>query len=177
MVRLLATFREVVMTNLGNDRRQDIALSVDLGVLGQLLSFYIRSINITVSRDLDKKLAGLEVAKGTGKISTLLIVARHPGICPSAIADVIMRDRSAMGRLVTLMENQGLLNRKISQDDSRSHELYLTPHGEELAAKVTRLVAEQEAEFFQSVSEHEKNFIIKVFKKVLDETGSFDGAK
>ncbi|NDL61602.1 MarR family winged helix-turn-helix transcriptional regulator [Acerihabitans arboris] len=165
------------MANQGSEPRQETAVSVDLGVLGKLLSFYIRSINITVSRDLDKKLAGLEVAKGTGKISTLLIVARHPGIRPSAIANAIMCDRSAMGRLVTKLESQGLLIRKISKDDSRSQELYLTPHGEELAAKVTLLVAEQEAEFFQSVSEYEKKFIIKVFKKVLNETGSFDGVE
>ncbi|WP_204902665.1 hypothetical protein [Erwinia endophytica] len=70
----------------------------DSGGLEQLLIFYIRSINIIVSRALDTKSSGLDVTKGTGKISTLLIFPRHPGIRPSAIAALIMRDRSAMGR-------------------------------------------------------------------------------
>ncbi len=165
------------MANPVNDVCRETSLIVDLGVLAQLLSFYIRSINITVSRDLDKKLSGYEVARGTGKISTLLLVARHPGICPSAIANVIMRDRSAMSRLVTQMANQGLVHRKISTDDSRAQALYLTPYGEKLAAKVTRLVTEQEADFFQSVSAFEKDFIIKVLKKVLNETDPFNGRK
>ncbi len=161
-------FRAGIMANQENQPEQLGAVPLDLGVLGQLLSFYIRTINIAVSRDLDNKLAGLEVAKGTGKISTLLIVARCPGIRPSVIADVIMRDRSAMGRLLTQMEGQGLLQRQISLDDGRSQALYLTPYGKMLAENVTRLVAEQEDDFFHSVSADEKNVIITVFKRILD---------
>ncbi|WP_279026988.1 MarR family winged helix-turn-helix transcriptional regulator [Gibbsiella quercinecans] len=169
-------FREVSMADQEKKLARHSTEALDLGVLGQLLSFYIRSTNIAVSRDLDKKLAGLEVAKGTGKISTLLIVARYPGIRPSAIAEVIMRDRSAMGRLLNQMETQGLLIRKIAIDDSRSQALYLTEHGQELAEKVTKLVAEQEETFFQAVSEREKGFVINILKRVLHDNGAFEWA-
>ncbi|TKB29589.1 MAG: MarR family transcriptional regulator, partial [Mesorhizobium sp.] len=77
--------------------------TVGLDVLEDTLSFYIRSINIALSRDLDDRLEGLDVARGTGKITTLLLVDSHPGIRPSVIAQLIMRDRSAMGRLVDQM--------------------------------------------------------------------------
>ena len=73
---------------------------VTLDVLEDTLSFYIRTLNIAVSRDLDDKLEGLDVAKGTGKITTLLLVDSHPGIRPSIIAELILRDRSATGRLM-----------------------------------------------------------------------------
>jgi len=141
----------------------------DLGGLEQLLSFYIRSINIIVSRDLDTKLSGLDVAKGTGKISTLLIVSRHPGIRPSALAALIMRDRSSMGRLVDKMARQDLLIRQHDPQDQRSQALFLTAKGQQLARKVIQLAQEQDHDFFSMVTEEDKSVIINAFNKVLEQ--------
>ncbi|MDF7658666.1 MarR family transcriptional regulator [Erwiniaceae bacterium L1_54_6] len=143
------------------------AVDVDLGPLGNMLSFYIRSINIAVSRDLDQQLAGLEVARGTGKISTLLVVDRHPGIRPSVIADVIQRDRSAMARLLEQMEQQQLLIREADQSDNRSQALFLTEHGKALAQRVRELTQQQEDRFFQRLTAREKHTVIRLLKKVL----------
>ena len=63
-------------------RTADIS-EIDLDILGGLLSFYIRVINLVLGRDLDGKMRGTPVARGTGKISTLLLVAANPGIRPS----------------------------------------------------------------------------------------------
>ncbi|MBP2168233.1 DNA-binding MarR family transcriptional regulator [Erwinia toletana] len=139
----------------------------DLGGLEQLLSFSIRCLNIVVSRDLDRKLSGLDVAKGTGKISTLLIVSRHPGIRPSCIADLIMRDRSSMGRLIDKMELQGLLRRTVAPDDSRSQALYLTGQGKKLASKVILLAQKQDGDFFHAISAQDKSTMITLCKKIL----------
>ncbi|MCU5774520.1 MarR family transcriptional regulator [Erwiniaceae bacterium BAC15a-03b] len=140
----------------------------DSGGLQQLLSFSVRCLNIVVSRDLDRKLSGLDVAKGTGKISTLLIVSRHPGIRPSSIADLIMRDRSSMGRLIDKMELQGLLRRKVAPDDNRSQALYLTEQGYKLASKVINLAQKQDRDFFHAISEQDKSLMINLCKKILN---------
>ncbi len=139
----------------------------DFGGLELLLSFYIRRVNIAVSRHLDKKLSGLDVAKGTGKIGTLLIVSRHPGISPSEVADIILRDRSSMGRLLVRMEAQGLILRKISPHDQRSLALYLTPAGHRLAEKVIQLTRQQDDEFFYMVTASEKETMIHICDKIL----------
>ena len=141
--------------------------SADFGGLESLLSFYIRRVNIAVSRDLDSKLSGLDVAKGTGKIGTLLIVSRHPGSRPSDIADIIVRDRSSMGRLLEKMESQGLIIRRVSPVDQRSQELYLTAKGHHLASKVIRIARKQDEDFFHMVTEYEKNIIIHACHKIL----------
>lgn len=140
----------------------------DLGGLESLLSFYIRRVNIAVSRDLDNKLSGLDVAKGTGKIGTLLIVSRHPGIRPSDIADIIIRDRSSMGRLLEKMDQQGLLIRKTDPDDQRSQALYLTGKGHQLAEKVIQITRQQDDEFFHMVTAGEKEIIINACHKILE---------
>ncbi|OLP46217.1 MarR family winged helix-turn-helix transcriptional regulator [Rhizobium oryziradicis] len=139
---------------------------VELGVLDEMLSFFIRSLSIVVSRDLDEKLGDLEVAKGTGKVSTLLLVDRHPGIRPSVIAQIIMRDRSAMGRLVDLMESQGLLRREVSAEDSRAQELYITPKGAEVAQQVRAIVGPQSEAFFSDLTLKEQRVVIDALRKV-----------
>lgn len=93
---------------------------INLDVLEDTLSFYIRTINLAVSRDLDARLDGLDVAKGTGKITTLLLVDDYPGIRPSVIAHLTMRDRSAMGRIIDQMVSHDLIRREVSQEDSRA---------------------------------------------------------
>lgn len=138
---------------------------VDLDVLENLLSFYIRAVNIAVSQDLDRRLEGLEVARGTGKVTLLLMVDSHPGIRPSVIAQLTMKDRSAMGRLVEHMVDHGLITRETSVDDSRARELYITPAGAELARKVRNLVTDQSREFFGFMPEDEQKQLMEILKR------------
>lgn len=138
---------------------------VDLDVLEDTLSFYIRSLNIAVSRDLDACLEGLDVARGTGKITTLLLVDSHPGIRPSVIAEAILRDRSAIGRIIDHMEEHGLLTRRISADDSRAQELYITEKGAELAAHIRPIVTRQSRDFFRDITDEEHRLLIDILRR------------
>ncbi|PZX49773.1 DNA-binding MarR family transcriptional regulator [Cereibacter changlensis] len=124
---------------------------VDLDVLENVLSFYIRVLDTSVSRDLDERLKNLEVAKGKGKITALFLIDSHPGIRPSVVADLAMRDRSAMGRILDTLEQQGLIFRKASQEDSRAQELYITPKGAALAVKVREIAVQQSEDFFDKI--------------------------
>ena len=141
------------------------ASDVDLDVLDGTLSFFIRSINIAVTRDLDRRLEGLDVAKGTGKITTLFLVGRHPGIRPSLIAEIILKDRSAMGRIVDDMQEHGLIRREVAGDDSRAQALFLTPKGEDLARTVRGIVGESRS-FFSDVEEEDYQAVMALLRKI-----------
>jgi DNA-binding MarR family transcriptional regulator len=147
---------------------------VDLDILENTLSFYIRSINLAVSRDLDERLDGLEVARGTGKITTLLMVDSHPGVRPSIIAKMSLHDRSAMARLVDQMEEQGLLKRKVSATDRRAQELFITTKGAALADRVRALVNEQSREFFHFVPEGEQKLVIDILRRIYRRIAGLD---
>lgn len=138
---------------------------VGLDVLENVLSYYIRTLNMAVSRDLDEKLEGYEVAKGTGKITTLFLVDAHPGIRPSVIAQLILRDRSAMVRLIDQMEEQGLVTRRADGDDNRAQGLYITPHGAELARRVRPIVVKQSRAFFPDITDEEHAMLISVLSR------------
>jgi DNA-binding MarR family transcriptional regulator len=148
---------------------------VDLDVLEDTLSFYIRTMNIAVSRDLDARLDGCDVARGTGKITTLLLVDSHPGIRPSVIAQIIMKDRSAMGRLIEQMIEHDLLRRQTSASERRAQELYVTEKGAELAATIRPIVTKQSKDFFSFIAEEEQaqvmDILRRAYRKMVGMTG------
>ncbi|SES27924.1 MarR family winged helix-turn-helix transcriptional regulator [Rhizobium sp. NFR03] len=138
---------------------------INLDVLENTLSFYIRTLNLAVSRDLDACLDGLDVAKGTGKITTLLLVDDYPGIRPSVIAHLTMRDRSAMGRVIDQMVAHDLIRREVSQEDSRAQELYITEAGSALAVRIRELVPKQSQDFFSFMPEDEQRQLMDILRR------------
>jgi DNA-binding MarR family transcriptional regulator len=138
---------------------------VDLGVLDETLSFFIRSINIAVTRDLNDRLGALDLARGTGKITTLFLVENHPGIRPSVIADVILKDRSAMGRIVDDMTGAGLIRREVAESDQRAQALFLTDKGAELAVTVRRIVR-QSRDFFAGTDDADYAEVLRLLRKI-----------
>lgn len=132
---------------------------LDLDVLGDTLSFFVRSLNLAVSRDWDLRVDDLTPMRGTGRVTAVLLVSRHPGIRPSVLAQAAMKDRSEMGRILDGLEAAGLLTRRPSSTDSRARALYLTEAGERMADEVRRRVRESRT-FFDDLSEEEYRAVI-----------------
>jgi len=157
-----------------NDRRKAQTpkttdyLNIDFDVFGELLSFFVRSVNLIVSRDLDEKMEGLVLAGGTGKISTILLVGANPGIRPSVLAHFIQKDRSAMAKLIERMELAGLLVQKISTSERRARELYLTNKGRALVPKVRSRILRQDADFFGMLTGEERRHLLALLRKVYE---------
>lgn len=147
---------------------------IDFDILGGLLSFYVRSVNLALSRDLDTRMDVPPLAHGTGKISTLLLVGANPGIRPSVVAHFIMKDRSAMVRLLDQLVSAGLIVQKISPTERRARELYLTQKGQAAAERVRRIAVDQSDRFFHMLSEREcdqlRTILGKVYRAVVNET-------
>ena len=138
---------------------------VDLGVLDGTLSFFIRSLNLAVTRDLDARLGGMEVARGTGKITALFLIGRHPGIRPSILASAAMKDRSAMARILDDMDKHGLIRRETGREDGRVQALYLTEKGEALADEVEAIVR-QSRDFFHDMSDEEYVQVVDLLRGI-----------
>lgn len=137
---------------------------VNLDVLENTLSFYIRSINYAVSRDLDDCLKGCEVARGSGKITTLLLTDSHRGIRPSVLAQLLMTDKSGMTRIIDQMVGHGLIERRTSPTDSRAHELYVTEKGARLASHVRVVATAQSEAFFSDMPESDKGELLRILR-------------
>src|SRR5262249_34893391 len=151
----------------GRDVPKTVDLSnVDLDILSDLLSFYIRTLYIAIARDLDARMEGMPVARGTGKISTLLMVEANPGIRPSVIAHYSTKDRSAMVRIIDQLRRAGLIEQSVSSRERRARELHITPKGRQMAKQVRAIALAQSAEFFAVLSEAERQSLRRILSKI-----------
>lgn len=132
---------------------------LDLDVLDVTLSFFIRSLNIAVSRDWESRLDGLDAIRGAGRVTAILLIDNHPGIRPSVIAQAAMKDRSDMGRVLDGLETAGLIVRRTHSRDSRAWALFLTDEGRRVADLIRQRVRESRA-FFGDLSEQEYDALI-----------------
>ena len=142
--------------------------NIDFDIFGTLLSFYVRSVNLLVSKDLDEQTAELGLSGGTGKISTILLVGANPGIRPSVIAYFIRKDRSAMGKLLEQMETGGFIEQRVSRVERRARELYLTPKGQAIAQRTRDVVRQQDRDFFAPLEAAERDQLLGLLRKVYE---------
>ena len=141
---------------------------VSLDVLGTLLSFHARTVGLALNKSYDQAIAEVSLARGTGKVSVLLLTAANPGIRPSVIAHFIHKDRAAMARLIEQMKVNGLIEHKIDADERRAHELYLTPKGASLLERVRSIAVGHSAHFFGVLSESEQAQLLRILIKLYE---------
>jgi DNA-binding MarR family transcriptional regulator len=142
---------------------------IDFDLFGTLLSFYVRSVNLLVSQDLDQHTLELGLSGGTGKISTILLVGANPGIRPSVLAHFIRKDRSAMGKLLDQMERGGFIEQKVSRVERRARELYLTPKGQAIVQRTRDVVRKQDDEFFGAALDGaERLQMLQLLRKIYE---------
>ncbi len=147
-----------------DDPRIEIC-GLKIDVLEGAFSWYIRSMDAVVSRDLDRRMAHLEIAKGKGKITTLLLVDDYPGIRPSQIAEVLMRDRPATGRIIDRMVASGVIRREAASDDLRAQALFITERGHALSQEVREIIRQQETEFFDFIEPEDREQFMRMLKR------------
>ncbi|ANT61680.1 hypothetical protein AYJ57_14415 [Salipiger sp. CCB-MM3] len=134
-------------------------------ILEGAFSWYFRTMDAVVSRDLDKRMAHLEIAKGKGKITALLLVDDYPGIRPSQIAEVLMRDRPATGRIIDRLVASGVIRREAAPDDQRAQALFITERGHALSQEVREIIRQQEAEFFDFIEPEDRAQFMRMLKR------------
>lgn len=155
--------------------RQD---EINLDILDDTLSFYLRALGIAVSRDWESRLEGLDAVRGTGRVTALFLIANHPGIRPSVIADVSMKDRSEMGRVLDGLEASGLICRRTNSTDTRARALFLTEDGRRTVDELRRRVRASRA-FFHDVPDDDyaqvMDLLRKIYWRVLSEPRPDEG--
>ncbi|MDO5703548.1 MAG: MarR family winged helix-turn-helix transcriptional regulator [Paracoccus sp. (in: a-proteobacteria)] len=140
-------------------------LPVDLGILGGMLSWYFRVIELHLSRDLNEHLENFDIVRGKGKIPVLLLIAQHPGIRASVIADVTMLNRSVIARILDGFQQAGLVRREMSFVDNRALDLTLTDAGIAMAARIREIITRQSAAFFSFLPPQDHDRLLDILRR------------
>lgn len=112
-------------------------------------------------------LKGTGLTSGQPKILEYLSV--HDGCVQKEIAAGCCIEPATVTSLLLRMEEAGLIRRGMEHGDRRSFYVHLTPLGKQRAELVNSVIADLEAELFQSFSEQEKTEASDLLSRVYDE--------
>lgn len=102
--------------------------TVRLGRLATDLGFLLRLAQVKVCERYLRQCGEHQVKPG--EFSILWAISHNPGIRQNVLCQHLIIKRSHMTKLVQLLENRGLVSRRIPDDDRRGVELTLTAVGQ-----------------------------------------------
>tara|TARA_R100000789_G_scaffold79524_4_gene74770 strand:- start:9952 stop:10494 length:543 start_codon:yes stop_codon:yes gene_type:complete len=108
---------------------------VRYGHLSDSLGFLLRLAQLQSFADFFRAFEGEEVRPG--EISVLMVLYENPGIRQGLLARALSIKRAHMTKMVRQMETDGLITRRVPEDDKRAMELRLTALGQ---ARITALM-------------------------------------
>jgi DNA-binding MarR family transcriptional regulator len=138
--------------------------TIDLGMLPALIGFNLRSAQLSVFQHFNRTLGKSEITPA--QFGTLILIEANQGISQSAVAAALRFDRSTLVQIIDRLEGRGLVVRKASSRDRRSHALQLTPRGERLLAELKQRVRAHEDAIAGALSEDERRTLHDLLTRV-----------
>ena len=109
--------------------------------------------------------AGLDLT--SVQFAALDTIARHSGIDQATLAATISFDRATIGGVIDRLEQKGLVQRVVSEQDRRARQLHLTPEGAQLLAASRPVVEALQAEILAPLSAAERATFLALAHKAL----------
>jgi len=142
------------------------ASGLDRGVLPSLLGYALRRTQSAVFADFAITFTQAGEALTPGEFGLLVLVDRNAGLSQMALARALNIDRSTLVPILNRLQARGLLVRRESPTDGRTHALGLTPAGEKSLARFGRLVKAHEKRLVAGLSAAETRTLIELLEKV-----------
>jgi len=132
-------------------------------------------LNIT-TRTLSNRLQNLFTKHGIDVTSEqwmiLLLLWQEDGRFSSQIADIIVKDRAVVTRLVDGLEKRNLVVRIKDKNDSRQKQVYLTSKGKALEKELIPLALSNQKKARQGISTEEiescKSTLKKIYQNLIE---------
>ena len=143
--------------------------ALELGPLRQDLPFLSRNLRALLRTEgtMLRERLGIE----SGMIGVLNIVWLNPGISQNDLAGSVALKKSAVTKVVQLLEANKLLARQRTQSDRRYKALKLTPAGEELVRNIRLETDRLHAEWFEGVKQDDRDIFFDVLIRILANLG------
>ena len=145
---------------------------LDRGMLPTLLGYVLRRTQSAVFADFAATFQAAGAALTPGEFGLLVLVARNTGLSQMALARALGIDRSTLVPILDRLQARGLLVRRRSATDGRTHALALTSSGNKALARFTSLVQAHEKRIASRLSTAETRTLIELLEKVRTGTRS-----
>lgn len=133
--------------------------------LPKSLGFMLRRIQLAYNRQFQQFAAGIDMP--TNQLGALAVICRNPDITPGELASVLTLDATQLTPIMKQLELRGLVKRRKSASDSRSHRLWATGLGEERYRQFKVTITEFEAMFVgQALQEDEAQQLLDLLVRL-----------
>jgi DNA-binding MarR family transcriptional regulator len=139
---------------------------LDFDFLPQHFIHQFRNVSLDLSRVHAKMFKDTPMERGVGKITTLMLVARNPGLTQATIAKATAKDAPAMARLIEELVKEGLITRVVSPVERRAHALTITDRGKTELEKYKEITKACEREFTKVLTDEEREQAIAILRKL-----------
>lgn len=122
---------------------------IALGPLSERLGYVMRRAQLAIFEDFIAACAEHDIRPG--QYSVLTLVEHNPGSSQTQIAEAVGIKKTNFVALIDLLERRGLVERKSTPRDRRSHSLFLTDAGKALMRKLHRTAAQHEQRLIERI--------------------------
>src|SRR5205814_9580767 len=136
----------------------------DLGEIRDIVGFHIRLAHGAVYRHFTETFAHLELTQK--QVSALWLVADHPDIAQTGVAQRMRMDRATTMAIVNRLESKGYLVRRKSRSDGRKQALNLTDAGRRALSTAKRAVQQHEQWLKSRFTEQEVARLIELLARI-----------
>lgn len=93
-------------------------------------------------------------------------IYKKQGVTQIYVAEQTRKEPASVSRILKLLEGKEIIERVADKNNKRAKRLYLTPHGDDIHSKATRLFNMIAKDGFNGVYEQEINLFVRILDKV-----------
>lgn len=110
------------------------------------------------------------------QFALLFAVSQSAGLDQRTIAARLGFDTSTMGAVIDRLESRRLIQRKVSADDKRVRQLYVTAAGEALLKRVIPAMLRAQERMLEPLTKADRSKFMQMIKRIVDENNEFSRA-
>ncbi|UEJ84313.1 MarR family winged helix-turn-helix transcriptional regulator [Brachybacterium halotolerans subsp. kimchii] len=128
------------------------------------IAFLLSQLGSDASAGFERALGGLGITPGDAGV--LRLVGRNPGVSQRAVSEQVGVGPSRIVAVLDRLEGKGLLERRRSPRDRRSHEVSLTEHGREVLERLGPIARDHERAYIEPLEPEEVHQLQSLLEKV-----------
>lgn len=147
------------------------------------MSFYdnsqyprIRLTRLTnfLNRSVDRRFQAHGLNITTNQENALRNLRMHGSMSQTSLAEHTGQDRNSLSRTLAILEKNGLIRKKISENDKRYCEVSITPEGERVHIELMKVLEQWRQEVFGRISPEELGSFVATSEKLMAILGGLD---
>lgn len=128
------------------------------------LAFLLRDVSRLFAVNFERHEGGVNLSLAECRV--LAYLQRHEGVSQARLAYLTDTDPMTLGRLLTRMEGDGLVERRNNPADRRSRALYLTPAAAPVLERIWKHSDRARARALQGVTAEERKQLLALLEQV-----------